>query len=59
MTEGGPANATNILIYDLYKEAFINHTAGLAAAESIILFVVVVVLTLMQFGTSGRGVHYQ
>jgi len=59
MTEGGPANATNILIYDLYKEAFINHTAGLAAAESIILFVVVVVLTMMQFGTSGKGVHYQ
>jgi len=59
MTEGGPANATNILIYDLYKEAFINHNAGLASAESIILFVLVVVLTLMQFGTSGRGVHYQ
>ncbi len=59
MTEGGPANATNILIYDLYKEAFINHNAGLAAAESIILFSLVVVLTLIQFGTSGRGVHYQ
>ena len=59
MTEGGPANATNILIYDLYKQAFINHDAGLAASESIILFVVVVALTLVQFGTSGRGVHYQ
>ncbi len=59
MTEGGPADATNILIYDLYKEAFINHTAGLAAAESIILFAVVMVLTLVQFRTSGKGVHYQ
>lgn len=59
MTEGGPANATNILIYDLYKEAFINHNAGLASAESIILFTVVVVLTFIQFRTSGRGVHYQ
>ena len=59
MTEGGPANATNILIYDLYKEAFINHNAGLAAAESIILFALVVILTFLQFGTSGRGVHYQ
>jgi len=59
MTEGGPANATNILIYDLYKEAFINHTAGLAAAESIVLFTLVVILTLVQFRTSGRGVHYQ
>jgi sn-glycerol 3-phosphate transport system permease protein len=59
MTEGGPADATNILIYDLYKEAFINHTAGLAAAESIVLFAVVMVLTLVQFRTSGKGVHYQ
>ncbi len=59
MTEGGPANATDILIYDLYKEAFINHTSGLAAAESIILFALVVILTLVQFRTSGRGVHYQ
>jgi sn-glycerol 3-phosphate transport system permease protein len=59
MTEGGPADATNILIYDLYKEAFINHTAGLAAAESIILFAVVMILTLVQFRTSGKGVHYQ
>ena len=59
MTEGGPANATDILIYDLYKEAFINHNAGLAAAESIILFALVVILTFLQFRTSGRGVHYQ
>ena len=59
MTEGGPANATNILIYDLYKQAFINHNAGLAAAESMILFALVVILTFLQFGTSGRGVHYQ
>ncbi|MFQ5828561.1 MAG: carbohydrate ABC transporter permease [Candidatus Methylomirabilia bacterium] len=59
MTEGGPANATNILIYDLYKEAFINHSGGLAAAESVVLFALVVMLTLVQFGTSGRRVHYQ
>ncbi len=59
MTEGGPAKATNILIYDLYREAFINHNAGLAAAESMILFAVVVALTLLQFRTSGRRVHYQ
>jgi len=59
MTEGGPANATNILIYELYQEAFINHNAGLAAAESMILFSLVVVLTFLQFRTSGRGVHYQ
>ena len=59
MTEGGPSNSTNIMIYNLYIDAFTNHKTGLASAESILLFLVVVVLTLIQFGTSGKKVHYQ
>ena len=59
MTEGGPSNSTNIMIYNLYVDAFTNHKTGLASAESILLFLVVVALTLIQFGTSGRKVHYQ
>lgn len=59
MTEGGPSNSTNIMIYNLYVDAFRNHKTGLAAAESILLFLVVVALTLTQFATSGKKVHYQ
>lgn len=59
MTQGGPSNSTNIMIYNLYVDAFTNHKTGLASAESILLFLVVVILTLIQFGTSGRKVHYQ
>ena len=58
MTRGGPANATNMLIYQLYKDGFQNFNSGLAAAQSLILFVFVVVLTLLQFRTTGRMVHY-
>jgi sn-glycerol 3-phosphate transport system permease protein len=59
MTQGGPSNSTNIMIYNLYVDAFRHHKTGLASAESILLFLVVVVLTLIQFATSGKKVHYQ
>ena len=59
MTQGGPSNSTNIMIYNLYLDAFVNHKTGLAAAESILLFLVVVILTMIQFATSGKKVHYQ
>jgi sn-glycerol 3-phosphate transport system permease protein len=59
LTEGGPAKATNILIYQLYTDFFVNAKTGYAAAESFILFTLVVGLTLIQFRTTGRKVHYQ
>lgn len=59
LTEGGPARATNILIYQLYTDFFVNAKTGYAAAESLILFTLVVGLTLIQFRTTGRRVHYQ
>jgi sn-glycerol 3-phosphate transport system permease protein len=59
MTQGGPSHSTNIMIYNLYVDAFRNNKTGLASAESILLFLVVVILTVIQFGTSGRKVHYQ
>ncbi len=59
LTEGGPANSTNILIYQLYKDFFVNAKTGYAAAESMILFTLVVLFTLIQFKTTGKKVHYQ
>lgn len=59
LTEGGPANATNILIYQLYRDFFVNSKTGYAAAESLILFSLVVLLTMIQFKTTGKKVHYQ
>ena len=59
LTEGGPANATNHLIYQLYRDFFVNAKTGYAAAESVILFSLVVLLMVIQFRTSGRRVYYQ
>ncbi|RME83209.1 MAG: sugar ABC transporter permease [Caldilineae bacterium] len=58
LTKGGPLDATNVMIYNLYRDAFEYYKTGLASAQSVILFLLVVGLTLIQFRTSGRQVHY-
>lgn len=58
VTKGGPLDATNVMIYNLYRDGFEYYKTGLAAAQSVILFAAVVALTLIQFRTSGRRVHY-
>jgi len=58
LTKGGPAGATNILIYNLYRDAFMHNKWGMAATQSVILFIMVVGFTLLQFRTTGRKVHY-
>jgi sn-glycerol 3-phosphate transport system permease protein len=58
VTKGGPLDATNVMIYNLYRDGFEYYKTGLAAAQSVILFAAVVALTLFQFRTSGRRVYY-
>lgn len=59
LTEGGPAESTNILIYQLYRDFFVNSRIGYAAAESLMLFMLVVLLTIVQFKTTEKKVYYQ
>lgn len=59
LTEGGPARSTNILIYQLYRDFFVNSKTGYAAAESLILFLLVVGITILQFQTTEKKVYYQ
>ncbi len=59
LTEGGPAGSTRILIYHLYKDFFVHSKIGYAAAESLVLFSLVVGVTVIQFRTAGKKVHYQ
>jgi len=58
MTEGGPVNATNTLIYYVYEQGFVAFNAGRAAAASMVLFVVMLAVTLIQLKYSERKVHY-
>jgi sn-glycerol 3-phosphate transport system permease protein len=59
MTKGGPARATEVLVYRLYLDGFKNLRTGYASAQSIILFLFVAGLTLLQFRFSRKWVFYQ
>jgi sn-glycerol 3-phosphate transport system permease protein len=58
MTKGGPAGATNILIYDLWRTAFQFYDFGFASAKSVVLFATVGVLMYVQFRLSDRYAYY-
>jgi len=58
LTKGGPSDATNILIYNIYRDGFEYYKTGMAAAQSVILFAAVVFLTIMQFRLGEGRVHY-
>lgn len=49
MTEGGPFNSTNVLVYAIYKNAFEYFNIGKASAIAYILFIITLVLTLIQW----------
>ncbi|MCC5965105.1 MAG: sn-glycerol-3-phosphate ABC transporter permease UgpA [Natronohydrobacter sp.] len=57
-TEGGPAQATNILVYKVYRDGFVNLNLGSSAAQSVILMGIVIVLTVIQFRYIERRVNY-
>ncbi len=49
MTKGGPGRATTVLVFQIYKEAFENYKFGYASASSMVLFLCILVVTLIQF----------
>ncbi|MFB5678058.1 carbohydrate ABC transporter permease [Paenibacillus terreus] len=58
MTNGGPAKASYTLVYHIYQEGFIDFKMGQSAASAMILFVIILIFTLIQFKMSKRWVHY-
>jgi len=49
MTNGGPGRSTNVLVYEIYNEAFVKFNFGYASAISLVLFVIVLGITIIQF----------
>nr|NLJ02241.1 sugar ABC transporter permease [Bacillota bacterium] len=58
MTEGGPANATNTIVYHIYRNAFQFFRMGYAAAIAWFLFIVIFAITLFQFRNQKNWVNY-
>ena len=58
VTQGGPANATTILVYKVYNDGFVGLDLGGSAAQSVILMVLVIAMTVVQFRYVERKVQY-
>jgi sn-glycerol 3-phosphate transport system permease protein len=59
VTGGGPARATEILVYKVYRDGFIALDLGGSAAQSVILMLIVITLTAIQFRYVEHRVQYQ
>jgi multiple sugar transport system permease protein len=58
-TQGGPLNATTVLVYYIYTQAFQDFNFGYASAIAYLLFIVIVVVTAIQFRVSRRFTYYR
>jgi multiple sugar transport system permease protein len=58
MTGGGPGEATQVLVFRIYEEAFVNTNFGYASAQATVLFLIVLLFTVFQFRSRERHVVY-
>jgi sn-glycerol 3-phosphate transport system permease protein len=58
LTRGGPAGTTNVLVYNLYRDGFENFLSGYASAQAVVLFLVILSITALQFWIARKRVHY-
>ena len=58
VTGGGPARATEILVFKVFRDGFVGLDLGRSAAQSVILMAIVIGLTVVQFRYVERKVHY-
>jgi len=59
MTQGGPADATNLLLYYIYQQAAQNYDVGPASAATVISVAALLVLSLTSFRLLERGIYYE
>ncbi|QTA82405.1 Sn-glycerol-3-phosphate transport system permease protein [Desulfonema limicola] len=58
VTQGGPGGATNILVYKVYQDGFIGLNLGSSAAQSIVLMILIITITVLQFKYVEKKVQY-
>ncbi len=59
MTGGGPAGSTNLFSYSIYKDAFFNFQYSQAAAKSLLFFLLILCVTVLQMRMEKKAVFYQ
>ena len=58
LPQGGPSESTTLIVYSIYRDAFFNYKFGSAAAQSVVLFIIIMLLTLVMFRVEKKGVKY-
>lgn len=58
MTDGGPGRSTNVLVFRIYQEAFVHYRMGYSAAMSMVLFLIIMTVSLIQFKLEKKWVTY-
>lgn len=59
MTQGGPLDSTNVIVYSIYKNAFEYFNVGKASALAYVLFAIILVLTLFQWQIRKKVVYLE
>ncbi len=59
ITQGGPQNSTNTLVYSLYEYGFKFYKIGYASAIGVVLLVIISIFTIIYFKLLSKKVHYQ
>lgn len=59
MTQGGPDNATNTLVFSIYKQGFEYYRIGYASAMAVILMIMIGLITVFYFKALEKNVHYR
>ena len=59
LTKGGPAFASDTIVYALYREGFVYFKAGYASAITVVFFMALLLLTMLQVWVVERRVHYR
>jgi sn-glycerol 3-phosphate transport system permease protein len=59
VTGGGPAGSTSTLVYKVYLDGFVQMDLGSSAAQSVILMMIAILFTILQFRAVERKVNYE
>ena len=58
LTQGGPLRSTNLIVYSIFDTAFRSFDQGRAAAQAVVLFVILALLSYLQFQAAKKRVFY-
>ncbi|MFN8592149.1 MAG: sugar ABC transporter permease [Thermomicrobiales bacterium] len=59
LTNGGPLDASRTMVFHIYDLGFRDFTFGASSAAAVLLFIMILAVTLVQFGAQRRWVHYE